>query len=255
MDFNNTTTYDGLCQDIDFLVSTDSTNYDLYRKAANVNRALDDAIAIILSADGRWQYDDSNYTDLPIGTTDLVTNQQDYSFSSEFLDVTRVELKDANGNWRLLIPFDQKDLTVNNLAPLPTGVIGIGVPANGANYSLTDFLKTPGTPVYYDKIANSIFLYPTPNYSQASSLKIYFQRKPSYFLSTDTTKQAGIAKHLHRYLSYKAAYDWTTGKNMPDKRRELQDQITIFEQKIRQFYSIRKKDEKTVIIARNTNSL
>ena len=67
-------TYSDILSDIDFLVKSDSITYPIAQKTANVNRALDNVVSAILGADGRWQWDDTNYTDLPIGVTDLVAN-------------------------------------------------------------------------------------------------------------------------------------------------------------------------------------
>lgn len=255
MDFNNSTTNAGIVQDVDYLVNSTRATLPLTTIASSANRAMDEVISIILGSDGRWQYDDTNYTDLPIGTTDLVINQQDYSFDPEQIDVTRVECKDPDGSWRYLMPMDQKDLNPTTYAPLPTGPFG-GYTPDGSNYSLTDFMSTPGTPVYYDKIANSIFLYPKPSYNSTGGLKVYFQRKPSYFVSTDTTKQPGFAKHLHRIISYKVAYDYAVAKLLAgNKLQSLMNEITKMEQKIKDFYSSRKKDEKVVMVAKTPNSL
>ena len=38
-----------------------------------INEALNRVASLIMTADGRWQWDDTNTTDYPIGTTDLVT--------------------------------------------------------------------------------------------------------------------------------------------------------------------------------------
>lgn len=256
MDFSNTTDNNGIVQDIDFMVNSTRATYPLTRIASDANRAMDEVISIILGADGRWQYDDTNYTDLPIGTTNLVINQQDYSFDPEQIDITRVECKDQNGNWQYLMPFDQRDLTPPGTTAVPvTGLTATGT-FGGNNYSLTDFMKEAGTPIFYDKIATSIFLYPKPSYNSTGGLKVYFQRKPSYFESTDTTKQPGFAKHLHKIISLKCAYEYAVSKLLaPNKIQQLQLQIQAWEQKIKDFYSSRKKDEKVVMVARNTPSL
>ena len=200
---------------------------------------------MILGADGRWQWDDTNYTDLPIGVTDLATNQQDYSFAYEHLVVTRVELADSNGQWTALTPMDQNDLntaTFNTLTDnKPGGVFN-------DRRSLTDFLNTPGIPLYYDKIAESIFLYPAPSYNYTGGLKVYFQRGPSYFTTGDTTKKPRFANHLHRYLSVSAAYDFAVAKNLEqDKENALANMKNVYGQKIADFYTYRPKDESVMI--------
>lgn len=270
MDFSDTSTKQGLVQDCDFLVTSDSTSYPLANKAASANRYLDEAVSIILASDGRWQWDDTNNTSEPIALGDLVANQQAYGITStiwsvggaadaalttSLLTLNRVELKDEAGNWILLLPFDQKDLTPP-LNQIPTGTLSAGASLTGTTYSLTDLMKTPGTPIYYDKIGNSLYLYPKPSYSQADSLKLYFQRKSSYFASSDTTKRAGIAQHLHRFFSLGMAYDYAVAKMLnTNKITSLLNELNNYRAKIKEFYSIRKKDEQTRLIARNTPSL
>lgn len=235
-------TYSDILSDIDFLVKSDSTTYPIAQKTANVNRALDNVVSAILGADGRWQWDDTNYTDLPIGVTDLVANQQDYSFDTEYLVLTRLEVKDSNGKWQFLTPIDQNDLnysTFNYRDNVPGYVAVTG-------QSLTDFLNTAGIPLYYDKLASSVFLYPKPNYTSTGALKAYFQRKADYFTVSDTTKEPGFAKHLHRYLSLSAAYDFALTNGL-SKAGTLKQELLALEQKIVEFYAYRPKDEKVII--------
>jgi len=108
MQFSDTTNLDGIVEEIDFEVDTDSTSYPLKDKARNVNRHLDHVVSLILQSDGRWQWDDTNQTDLPIGVGTLVNNQQDYGITgATYLTVTRVEVKDINGNYQEMQPLDQ----------------------------------------------------------------------------------------------------------------------------------------------------
>jgi len=202
MVFSDTSTQQGIVQEIDFLCNSDGNSYPINDKTRNVNRAYDKVVSRIFEADGRWEFDDQNATDLPIATTDLIANQQDYSFDSNFLIVQRVEVQDQNGNWTAMAPFSQAD------------IVRGGIPGYIPSQSLTDFLSQPGIPQYYDKVANSIFLYPKPSYSQSASLKVYFQRNVNYFVPTDTTKTPGFANMFHRILSMEAALDYARAKNL-----------------------------------------
>ena len=252
MIYSNSVTKDGIVEECDFLVSSDSVTYPIEQKTRNANRALDKVLSLILSADGRWQYDDTNNTDLPIASTNIISGQQDYSFNTDMITVTRVEIKDPEANWNYLNPFDQRDLMPAQPTPLPRwGTAGVSF-NNG--FSLTDFMETPGTPVYYDKIASSVFLYPAPNYNSTLGLKVYFQRTPNYFLTTDTTKQPGFATHLHRYISLSMAYDYAVAKTLSDKKRELREEMLVMERAIVEHYNIRKKDEKVRMAGRVTRS-
>jgi len=229
MQFNDTSTYLGLVQDINYLLfgsSTATSPYAIADMTRNMNSYLDKVVGIILQSDGRWEWDDTNQTDLPIGTTTLVANQQDYEITGEtFLTIRRVEVKDNNGNYYEIDPIDQRDIQ---------------------GQSMTEFYKTPGRPLYYDKIGNSIFLYPKPaaaNVTLAAGLKIYFQRTASYFTASDTTKEPGFAPLYHRILSVGAGLDYAIANEMMNKITILQAMYDKLEQGLVDFYSKRSQDE------------
>lgn len=238
MVYSDTSTKQGIVEDIDFLLDTDANLYPLSQKTRNVNRWYDRAVSIFLESDGRWQWDDTNWTDLPIATSSLVADQQDYAVlaavpdaGEDYLKLTRVEVKDSAGNWSKLIPIDQADLV---------------------DQSLTDFKKTSGTPMYYDQIGPSIFLYPKPSTSISSGLKVFFQRAPSYFTASDTTKQAGFPSTFHRYLSYGASLDYAIKKQLP-QRDDFRVEIAAMEEAMRTFFSLRNKEDKLRLTARRVS--
>ena len=172
----------------------------------------------------RWEFDDDNKQDLPIATTALVADQQDYSISgASFLKILKVELKDANGNWQPLTPISLDDKR---------------------NESMTDYQKTAGTPREYDKLGNSVFLYPKPNYSQTASLKIFYQRNVTHFVVGDTTAVPGFAENFHKILAYGAALEYAIAHSMVGKINILMPLIQKMEADITDFYGMRNHDEK-----------
>jgi hypothetical protein len=248
MKFNDAAGGQGLVQDAYFKVGLDATtgavSYPIADLVRNANIGLDNAVALIISSDGRWQFDDSNYTDFPIATTDLVQNQQDYEFDAKWLDIVRIEIQDSLGNWHLLEPFDPEDLKRGITRSSYEKYLIPG------QLSLTDYLKTPGQPILYDKTANSVFLYPKPNYAQAASLKVYFQRKMQYFTTADTTAEPGFMSNLHEYISICMAYAYAALKQLPQLAQLLADKQKyegIPERgiigKIQTSYARRSKDE------------
>lgn len=244
MQFSDTINDSGIVQDVDFILGTDATRFPLKDKSRIANRALDTALATILGSDGRWQFDGTNYADFPIGTTDLVSGQQDYGFNTDMLVVTRVECKDSNGKWIALTPFDQNDLNAGSTGPrsdVPQSIVQ-------DRQSLSAFLDTDGTPIYYDKIANSVFLYPAPNYASTNGLKVYYQRKMTYFAAdgTDTTEVPGFATHLHRFVSYYVAADYAMKKGMK-MLGFLENKVKEWSDMIVKHYGYRPKDEKVII--------
>lgn len=222
MNYNDTSTNLGLCQEVDGICGTNSTTYPLADKTRRANMALSRFVGIALSADDRWQFDDTNYTDFPIGSTNLVSGQGDYSLATSMLKILKVQILDPQGNTVNLIPIDMNDTTE----------------------AQSELFKTDGTPVYYDKFANSPILYPAPNYDLAGGLTVYYQRDASYFTASDTTKNPGIPSIFHEYIALKMAEPYLRDKgkeNYVSVRNEIQK---YEEERIPEFYAKRNKDER-----------
>ena len=86
MEYSNTSTYNGIVQDVDYLLfgsSTATSPYAIADKTRNVNRHFDDVVSVILQSDAKWKWDDDNQTDHPIGTINLVNVQLDHSSSCQ----------------------------------------------------------------------------------------------------------------------------------------------------------------------------
>lgn len=231
MTYSDTTTKLGLIQDCEQLVFSNygdiSNNTNrLYDFNARINRAYDKLATIIMGVDGRWQFDDTNYTDVPIGQTNIVAGQKDYTFDVEFMDIVKVVCIDAADNRFILRPFDIND-------------------SIGESY-LTELSTMTSTPVAYDKTGAVINLYPTPSYSYTNGLIVHYRRKPSYFAYNDTTKAVGIPAVFHRYLSLEASADYAISKQLQEKN-DLVVRVKEMEESIKEFYSARSKDEQKFI--------
>ncbi len=232
MVFSDTTTKLGLIQDCEMQVFGNygdiSGNTDrLYEFTARLDRSYDKLATRIMAVDNRWQFDDTNYTDLPIGSTDIVSGQQDYAFDVEYLDIDRVVLTDSAGNKSVLYPIDIMD-------------------AEGRAYITALTASNTGIPNKYDKMGGSIFLDPIPNFNRTGGLTVYYRRKPSYFAYTDTTKPVGVPAVFHRYLSLDTSLGYMLDKQMAvknDKKTELVE----MEAMIDNFYTMRNKDEVRII--------
>lgn len=168
------------------LSKTNATSYPIADLVIDANNAYDRCVSIIRSSNRLWKWDDSNQTDLPRATTDLVSGQQDYTLAEAHLGFTRVEVKGPDGHWIALKLFDETDEPTVSIAELETQT---------------------GTPTYYDVSGLSIYLYPTPNYSQDDSIQLFYSRGPSYFTSGDTTKQPGFNSLYHELIPYLVATD------------------------------------------------
>lgn len=221
MQFSNSTTEDAIVQQTWLLSGTDTNSYTLKQITSSVNGWLKLVQSWIMGADGRFQYDDSNYTDLPIATTDIVANQDNYSFDSTWLEIIKVECaQDASVSiFNELKPFDVKDV-------------------NG----YTEFNKTAGQPSYYDVVGSSVILKPASNFNATAGLKFYFKRKANEFVSTDTIKEPGFASPYHRILSLGAAYDYCMSNSVRNPVG-LRNEIEVLKQELLKHYSRRDKVE------------
>lgn len=233
-------TYANLQSKIYFLTKTNSTSFTSTDMVVLANNAMDRVASLIEASDGRWNFDDTNQptTDqgdgtggLPVATTALVSGQQDYTFAVNFLNVERVELKDEEGNWRKLQPIDQADVY---------------------DQSLTDFMTGGGTPVYYDKLGASIVLYPTPDYAQAASLKVWYSRPPVLIQSSDissTTTKPGFNALYHDLIALWVAYDYSMANGLPNAN-QLMVEIQRKEEALKEDFTLRSADEPLKISAK-----
>jgi len=221
-------TYTQLLDLIDDNVKSNSTSYSTADKTRDINLALDRALSLIFSVGGTWQFDDSNHTDYPIITTDLVSGQRSYAFTSDgssnlILEIYKVMVADSNGLFREMTPVDQQ--AVNPNSP--------------SNY--WDGLNTTGIPNTYDKTSNGIFLDPIPSYSRTAGLKIFINREASYFTVSDTTKKSGIAGLFHEYLALRPSYQYAFRNSLPNTA-VLKAETTEMENAMMDYYKKREKD-------------
>lgn len=237
MIFSDTSTNLGILQRVRVMARVDSTQWPTANVVNSCNDWLNRIFTKGKNLDVKFQLDDTNHTALPEGTENLVANQSDYSFLTDqqgnrITNLTRIDILDASGLYRQLMPIDQAQL--NGIA-------------------LGEWNKTANLPLYYDKIADNVIrLYPKPATSVSSGIKYYFQRSPSYFAATDTTKQPGVADDLHRGFVVASAYDaaLTLGlANLQPLSVELQKE----EQKIDDYFASRLTDEPNIIITKYRN--
>jgi hypothetical protein len=231
MVFSDTSTKLGLIQDCEQLVfdnygDISGNSNRLYDFTARLNRAYDKLATRIMGVDGRWQFDDTNYNDFPVGSTNLISGQQDYLMDVEFMDVVKVSILDSAGNKKVLTPFDITDPIAIPYLQQPSTVGGI--------------------PNWYDKTGGSLLLYPTPNYNATAGLTVHYRRPPSYFTYTDTTKLVGVPAIFHRYLSLEASLDYAVSKQLTFKN-DLATRLKEMEAQIDEWYSKRSKDEQKII--------
>lgn len=213
-----------IVNDIYIKTKTNSASFPAADMLIKINKAYQRVASLILSADGRWEWDDNNNTDFPIATATITANQQDYQLATTHLYIDRVEVKDTAGTWRQLAPYDNSDY-------------------NGD--SITTLSAVTGIPQQYDKLGGSLFLTPTPSYTQASSLKVYYKRGPAEFTSAEVstgTKQPGFASLFHDLIPTWVAYEFAVDNTQATAAGFLAE-IQRREAELVKFYGRRDRDD------------
>lgn len=237
--FSSTANRDGLIELIERDTNTQSattSSYPLKVKTSDVNDALGNFFLLAIKAGGRFQVDDTNQTNMPVITTDLVSGQADYTFlvdgsspSNQVLDVRTLRIKDVSGGWKTIPQIDRE------------------------TFDISAYQGQTGEPREFDITGNSIVCYPTPSYNSTGGLELYISRTPSYFVSTDTTKEAGIPKLFHPYLHLRPSYFFAMIKNLPQVKG-LQIEVDKLEKAIEAYYSRRNRTEKPRLTVRQDSN-
>lgn len=215
------------------LCDANTTSYPASTLLRRINEAYEKVVGWILESDGLWQWDDTNYSDFPIGTYTLVADQSKYSFNDKFLEIESVEILDSDGLYRIIHPIDQKEYSDSE--PLETA------------------FNESGWPLYYDKISDdTIELFPAPSSTDvtlASGLRIKFRRTADIFTSaevTSGTKVPGFVSTCHYVLSYMAAIPYCM-KYKKDRVNPYMAMVNSYKQDIIKHYTRRERDKSKII--------
>lgn len=244
LQFNDTTTFRGIAQmyekeiGVDREFITGDTNR-MKEFTADANLALDRFWALSIPASGTWQLDDSNQTDYPIITTDLVADQRDYTFTT-----------DESGN--LILDIYRAFIYPNATDTIYYEITPIDQQSDVGTEGYWDGQSTTGVPNTYDKTANGIFLDPIPDYNATNGLKIMINREASYFTTTDTTKKPGVPGLFHAYFYKVPALEFAK-RNDLKSIVSLRDDVERMEMDIVNYFSKRARDEEPIIIPEPIN--
>jgi hypothetical protein len=231
MEFNDTTNKQGLIQDIDFRLFGTSSSlnsaYSIEDRTRRINQRINKVVTIIFRNDRRWKYDDFNHDDMNIFYATLFQGQQDYEVSGgDFITISEVFVKDKDGKYQRLTPLVRERGNAQTLQDLED--------------------DDPGMPEYYTKYGNSVMLYPRPDLSYLTAdegFMVRGQRLPSYFISADTTKEAGFNPLFHDYLSAGASYDGALSLGLATKASQLKPELETLEAEIAEHYQSRAEDQ------------
>lgn len=218
-------TYAQLVSDARKQTRTTSTNWTDANILVDINNGLDEVASIIQRADGNWQWEDSNQTDLPIGTTNLISGQQDYAIDTTFLKVEEVWIHTSatDTTWTELQYVEDKAHFLDKISTQDTGV-----------------------PMFFTIVGNSILFDTFPNYSSTSGLKVLFARNVKYFSGGETavatTSAPGFNAQFHKYLSLYAQREWLEAyEKGNDHLNKVLIRMQKMEKDMQSYYASKKK--------------
>ena len=236
MQFYNTTDQENsLVHECWDLCDADNTSYPFDPTVVRrFNLALEEIVGFIINIDGSWQFDDTNYTDLPIGTGTLVASQQSYTFAVDYLDIEEIAVLDSDDYWRRLLPIDSIEL----------GSLTIDEYFGNTNTTV----KT-GMPTHYDLIGDTIKIYPAPdsdNVTLSSGFRVKFHRTADLFTTSDTSQEPPLPSPYHQILAYMAAipYCMTYKK---DRVARYEKKVEDIKKELIKHYTRREKDRKKIM--------
>jgi hypothetical protein len=209
------------------LTGSQTTTYDIMDFTRDANFALDDYRLKIFDVSGRWQQADTNDTTIPIDTTNLEANQDNYTLENDQLRVSRVRILDKNGDWKTLKPADRRDFDDDQLAET-------------------------GEPEFYDLLGNSIMLIPIADYDADDGLELTYEGDSNRFTPSDTTKEPGIPRPFHRYISLFAARRRVVAKSIPNKLQFIDTEIQRLDQLLKSFIAYEDRDEQPFMSVKHT---
>jgi hypothetical protein len=203
------------------LTNTTISDYSDASLIRDLNSEIASLRINILRDRGALEFDDVNYTNLPIGTFTVssdgvckITEDEDgniietihkvaYLVGDRYQDVKRQTL--GEGNQEIL---------------LQTGTVEV--------------------PRHYYEVGNSIVF---PGVSGGTA-KIWFDRVHDKILTGDTTKEPGIPEAYHNVLAYRVALNYAVDKGLPNEN-SIMRRIMMEEEKLAQYEANRRVDEAT----------
>ena len=177
----------------------------------------------ILRDRGVMEYDDTNYSDIPVatfpvsGTTYKLTEDED---GSKIMTIHKVVLTVGGQDYdipRVLIGENNQDGLIN--------------------------VKTAKVPKGYYEIGHSIVFTDIP---EGGVVKIWFDREMSFVTTSDTTKVPGIPSSYHNLAAYRTALNYAIDKGLSNENSILR-RVQMEEARLEQFEANRRGDEQSLI--------
>lgn len=246
MQYSNTTSKNGVIQNIESLCNLGdggiTGNTTLFAKVTGyVNQVNKQIASALMQCDKAWEFDDFNNTDLPRGTTTLVSGQRDYTLpvavtsadASTLLGVEKISVLNSNGDEHVL-----------HLSTEPDAVLNVAY-------------ENSGLPTVYKLIGNTVKIWPAADngvsVTLAAGLVCYFKRTPVEFTTSSTTVQPGFMSSFHDLLELGASAKYL----MPINNDLALQYLGLFNAKLEQLqeaYVRSNGDSKNRIVLRHRSS-
>lgn len=217
------------------LCDADTISYPATTLLRRTNKNYELVGGWLINADGIWEWDDSNYASLPIGTYTLVNNQRSYTFAADFLNLLEVSVMNSNGVYVKIPQFDPfvETLSVEEL-----------------------YGTTTGFPQVFDMVSDDTIKF-YPNISStyvtlASGMQVKFKRTIDLYTSaqvTTGTKEPGFASPWHYILSYMDAIPFCAVYKK-DRVPVYMAEVEKMKKELIAHYSKRNKDHRNIMTNR-----
>ena len=188
---------------------------------------FDDSNIAASDTDGSWTY--SSTTGLATATATLTSNMQNITLPTDALDVLRVEVKNANGDFERLTPIDESNIGV----------------------ALDEFEETAGMPRFYDLHGTNLRFFPKVDTAQVTAtagVKLTLkQRDIDQATPADTSQQPPFPVMFHRLVAIKCAIKVAVGKELWEKLTVLKTLQDEGEEKFINYFANRHKALKKMI--------
>lgn len=234
MQLSETTNQSGLVQRVEKWTRRPyGSSGDELREIINgLNRAFETVLPMLLSYNDLIRWDDTNHTDAPVGTINLVANQNDYKItvddnSLDILNIVYVRIFADSGDTQRV---DLKRITADD--PRVPEILN-------PNTAIT------GTPTAYLELGNRLYLDILPDESITDGIEIGFARQQQYFTVTgtsgDDSTEAGFPLPFHELLALYAALDWNSTNRSDDTNLliQIEKRIAKMEKNFKKFINMR----------------
>lgn len=230
--------YDEIDSKIEFETGANTTTYPNAQRVLAINEWIYKIETMILDSQDDWDIDDSNNTNYPIATTNLVAGQRDYTFPVT-LGITQIKRVDVTYDGVTWVKCTEMDSSM--------------IKDNIGNDDYVDNTFSTAQP-YYDMKSNAIWLYPRPTSNVSNGLRIEYFRDFNIIDADDlssTSLEPGFDRAFHPMIAYGAAADWLMAKSksnpsLMSSANYCLSKMQDYEVRLRKYYGRKNLDEQVI---------